>query len=139
MNIIEKYLEKPYWVIDLLPKQVPFKCGGQYFKIEKYILKHQKSRVCKKFSDLLIKLNCYHSINMFHSPDIWTANPDPENVEAWVAGGQMVYVWLESEDALIGYTGDDHYMTLYNPSEELLELISSLAASEGLFIWKPLK
>ena len=33
---IEEYLNKPYWVIDILPKQVPADSKGQYFRIEKY-------------------------------------------------------------------------------------------------------
>ena len=37
---IEEYLNKPYWVIDILPKQVPADSKGQYFKIEKYFLEH---------------------------------------------------------------------------------------------------
>ena len=32
---------------------------------------------------------------------------------------------------------DDTYMTVYNPSEETVELLASLTNSEGLFIWKP--
>jgi hypothetical protein len=48
-----------------------------------------------------------------------------------------IYMAMDSENAMIGFNGDDHYMTLYNPSNELLELISQLASSEGLFVWKP--
>jgi len=33
--------------------------------------------------------------------------------------------------------GDYTYMTIYNPSEETIELLASLATSEGLFIWSP--
>jgi hypothetical protein len=38
---------------------------------------------------------------------------------------------------MIALDSNDHYMTLYNPEEELLELVRSLAISEGLFVWKP--
>ena len=40
MMMIEEYLEKPYWVIDILPKQVPADSRGQYFEIEEYYLEH---------------------------------------------------------------------------------------------------
>ena len=41
------------------------------------------------------------------------------------------------EDTKLGnFDGDDHYMTFYNPSGELLELSGQIASSEGLFIWK---
>ena len=72
---IEEYLNKPYWVIDILPKQVP-------------------------------------------------------------ADKQMFYIILKSADVLITVSGDDTYMTVYNPTEEMLELIGSLAGSEGLFVWR---
>ena len=36
---IEELLSKPYWIVDILPKQVPANSGGQYFTIEKYFLK----------------------------------------------------------------------------------------------------
>ena len=40
-------------------------------------------------------------------------------------------------DALIQYSSDDTHMTVYNPSEQLLTLIKTLAQAEGLFVWKP--
>ena len=38
--MIERYLEMPYWLIDILPKRVPEKDRGQYFSIEEYFLEH---------------------------------------------------------------------------------------------------
>ena len=40
-------------------------------------------------------------------------------------------------DTLIQYSRDDTHMTVYNPTEKLLELLQILAQSEGLFVWKP--
>ncbi len=34
-------------------------------------------------------------------------------------------------------SGDDHYMTIYNPDEDLLELVRQCAHAEGLFVWGP--
>ena len=36
---IEEYLNKPYWVIDILPKQVPADGRGQYFRNLKAVFK----------------------------------------------------------------------------------------------------
>ena len=33
-DIIDSLLDKPYWLIDILPKQVPAGSAGQYFKVE---------------------------------------------------------------------------------------------------------
>ena len=31
---------------------------------------------------------------------------------------------------------DDTHLTVFNPDEELLDLIKNLSPSEGLFVWK---
>jgi hypothetical protein len=53
-----------------------------------------------------------------------------------MADKQMFYIILKSADVLIAVSGDDTYMTIYNPTEEVLELIGSLAGSEGLLLWR---
>ncbi|MCR5310024.1 MAG: hypothetical protein K6E32_01250 [Lachnospiraceae bacterium] len=41
-------LEKPYWILDILPKQVPKDSPGQYFAIEDFFLKEQLTEIKKK-------------------------------------------------------------------------------------------
>ena len=41
MLTIDELIEKSYWVVDLLPKQVPNNSEGQYFKVVKYYLNHR--------------------------------------------------------------------------------------------------
>ena len=139
---IEEYLNKPYWVIDILPKQVPADSKGQYFRIEKYFLEHpQIDNIYRKFTNILLKLNCYEDIDVSRDDDDeWITNPAPHELEAallkCMADKQMLYIILKSADVLITVSGDDTYMTVYNPTEEVLELIRSLACSEGLFVWR---
>ena len=138
---IEEYLNKPYWVIDILPKQVPADGKGQYFRIEKYFLEHpQIDNIYRKFTNILLKLNCYEDIDVGHDGEEWITNPAPHELEAallkCMADKQMFYIILKSADVLITVSGDDTYMTVYNPTEEVLELIGSLAGSEGLFLWR---
>ena len=138
---IEEYLNKPYWVIDILPKQVPADGGGQYFRIEKYFLEHpQIDEIYRKFIHILLKLNCYEDIEVSHDGVEWITNPAPHELEAALLGSladkQMFYIILKSADVLITVSGDDTYMTVYNPTEEVLELIGSLAGSKGLFLWR---
>ena len=138
MMTIDDYLEKPYWLSDILPKQVPANSRGQYFKIERYWLEQpQFSRICRKFASLLMKLNCYYGIAVADASGAVPVCLQPESLEKMLTGGDAVYMVMDSENAMIGFNGDDHYMTLYNPSKELLELVSLLANSEGLFVWKP--
>ena len=136
-NVIEEYLKKTYWVIDILPWQVAGDGKGQYFKIEKYYLRHpQVDAIYRHFGQLLIKLNCYEDICVCHS-ESWTENPEPETLEEWVSEREPLFVVLKSADAMIVISGDDHYMTLYNPNNRLLDLVRALAASENLFVWQP--
>ena len=138
---IEEYLERPYWVIDMLPKQVPADSKGQYFEIEKYYREHpQIDNIYRKFTNILLKLNCYEDIDVSHDGDEWITNPAPHELKAallkCMADKQMLYIILKSADVLITVNGDDTYMTVYNPREEMTELIRSLAGSEGLFLWR---
>ena len=138
---LEEYLNKPYWVIDTLPKQVPANGGGQYFRIEKYFLEHpQIDNIYRKFTTILLKLNCYEDIDVSHNGEEWITNPAPHELEAallrCMTDKQMFYIILKSADVMITVSGDDTYMTVYNPTEEVLELIGSLVGSEGLFLWK---
>ena len=135
---VDDYLEKSYWLIDILPKQVPANSRGQYFGIERYwLLEPQFSRICRKFASLLMKLNCYYEVSVTDASGTGSVSLQPESLEKMLTSDGAIYMAMDSENAMIGFNGDDHYMTLYNPSNELLELISQLASSEGLFVWKP--
>ena len=65
---IEGYFDRQYWVVDILPKQVPADAPGQYFRVEEYYLETGWLKdIRKKFLNILLKLNCYYCffINSF--------------------------------------------------------------------------
>lgn len=139
---IEDYLETFYWVIDLLPKQVPAQSRGQYFRIEEHFQSHPHiDALYRRFTDILFKLNCYEDMAFSTDGEQWETNPLPTQIEAMVQQSltnlRMLYVMLPAVETLITLSADDIYMTIYNPSEETLELLAPLVTSEGLFIWKP--
>ena len=136
---IEKYFETSYWILDILPEQVPADGGGQYFAIEKYFLTSPVvDSIYQKFANVILKLNCYYDISVCEAAgDEWVHNPEPEVLLQMVMKRQPLLVLLENAQAMISITGDDHNMTLYNPNDEVLELTSALAAAEGLFVWQP--
>ncbi len=136
---IEELLSKPYWIVDILPKQVPANSGGQYFTIEKYFLKSPHvDAIYRKFAGVLLKLNCYVDLAVFKVEDeSWVENPAPDNLERLVLERKPLFVVLKQSQTMLSITGDDHNMTLYGADEETLQLISSIASAEGLSVWKP--
>ena len=140
---IEELLEQPYYVMDILPKQVPADSGGQYFKVEEFYLK-DTGRLSRQYADVLLKLNCYYGLAFSHDAEHWQQNPEPENVVKMVKDclseeptEWFLYVLLEEESMLLTLQRDTTYMTLYNPADEYLQLIGQLASAVGLFVWSP--
>ena len=133
---IERLLDKPCWVIDLLPRRVPADAGGQFFEVEQVLL--GDGRLRRKFADTLLMLNCYHDFVVVcgeREDCLW--NPKPQELERWVLqDSEGLSILLPSEDALIGVATESTCMALYNPSEGLLELVEALCGATGLFVWR---
>ena len=128
---IEELLEKPYWLIDILPERVPADSGGQYFAVEKYFLaKKQMAAVKDRHIGLVLRLNCYRELLFGEEGE---RNPDPGKIAKAM---RTETVWLRTGNAMIMSEPDDLSMTLYNADEALLQLVRTLAASEGLYVWK---
>ena len=129
-----------YWIIDLLPKQVPAGSPGQYFKAERYFLS-RLDEISRKFARILIRLNCYYDLHVSTDGETWILNESPEDLvrcfEESTTSHSPLSIPVRSDEALITFSGDDHYMTLYNPDEEILELVRQCALAEGLFVWGP--
>ena len=143
--MIDDYLEMPYWIIDILPHRVSKEDGGRYFKVEEYFLKHPEvSRLGLKFCNILLKLNCYYDIHVCHDTENWQKNPEPADLVGMVTmcmseertNSCPLYILIPATDTMIGINGDDTYMTLYHPTEELLQLLRLLVTTEGLFLWQ---
>ena len=129
---IDELLQENYWIIDILPKQVPKDSAGQYFAIEEYFLKEpQLSVVKEKHLSLLLKLNCYLDF-LFEEEQV--CNPKPEQMAAWV---RERYLNIRVKDSLLVSQPDETYLVLYDPDADLLEMVRTLAAAEGLFVWQP--
>ena len=130
--MIESPLDKPYWIVDILPEQVPAYSLGQYFAVEKYYLTEPRiTAIRRKQIGVILKLNCYYDIYL---GDEMRKNPPPEAL-ADAIGKTPLQIILDG--ALIVTDPGDTYMTVYNPGEGLLERIRTIAAAEGLFVWQP--
>ncbi len=129
---IDELLQTPYWIIDIFPKQVPEDSPGQYFAVEKYFLGEENlSKIKQKHINVVLKLNCYRDVSLDEEKAV---NPPPRRIADEMRKRHLCIITGES---MIVSETDDTYMTVYNPDEDLLDLIRSIAASEGLFVWRP--
>ena len=129
MMKMEELLQAPYWIIDILPKQVPKGSPGQYFTIEKYFQQESMPVIRQKHARLILKLNCYREIELNGEK-----NPKPDRLVQAISDRET---YLIIGSSLILSKPDDAHMTIFNPDTELLNLVTALASAEGLFVWKP--
>ena len=137
--MIDDFFNKEYWVVDFLPKQVSEKAGGRFFSVEQYYLEPSRYVVLREqFSEILLKLYCYYDLRLFVDDDTeGIANPEPELLASHIKDNQgNLCLLIGTSEALITLGRDDTNMTVYAPSEDLLELIRTLAGAVGLFVWK---
>lgn len=129
---IEELLQCPYWIVDILPSQVPKDSPGQYFAVEKYFLQGNRLETIKqKHINLILKLNCYRDISIDDETEI---NPSPEHVADEMNNR---YLYIRTGESMILSEPDDTHLTVFNPDAPLLELIRQIAPGEGLFVWQP--
>lgn len=140
VSTIEELLDSPYWVIDLLPMQVPAEGGGRYFAVESHFLTGDKGlELRRRFADVLLKLNCYYDFMVYRDGSKkGKLNPAPAKLEQWVLKDKgTINIVLEDEDALIAVQESSTCMTVYNANHKLLALIHQIAAGNGLYVWAP--
>ena len=128
---IDELLQTEYWIIDILPVQVPKDSPGQYFAVERYFLRRPHIRAIKqKHINVILKLNCYRDLSLDEEAAV---NPPPEVIAEAV---NRRYVCILIDESMIVSEPDSTYLTLYNPDEQLLSLVIELSQGEGLFVWK---
>ena len=101
---IEELLEKPYWIIDILPERVPEGTPGQYFAVEKYFLKKkQRASVKDRHIGLVLRLNCYRELIFGEEGE---RNPAPEKIAGamrsetvWLRTGDAFRIWASMTEA----------------------------------------
>ena len=138
--MLDTFFEKDYWVVDFLPKQVPENTGGRFFPVEDYYLEPSRYAFLReRFCEVLLKLYCYYDLRLFIGDDTeGIFNPEPNMFADLVKDNQdHLCILVGTSETLITLSRDDTCMTVYAPSEDLLELIRALAGAVGLFVWKP--
>ena len=131
---------RPYWIIDILPEQVPSDSPGRYFTVENFFLSRMEE-LCRKFADLLNMVNCYCELEVCLDCESFSGDFAPEDLERLLretgTSDYPLYIRVNHSNALFAFAGAEHYLTLYEPDPELLGLVRRLATAEGLFVWTP--
>lgn len=140
-HLIDPLLEKPLYVVDWLPAQVPPGDEGAFSQVESFWLEGREyRRLYRKFFRILLKLNCYYDLKVsFGKKNL--VNPSPEKLAGWIrrcTGKEKDYmnIFLDQDQTMIILNGDDLCLGVYGPGERLRELLSQLARGEGLFFWQ---
>ncbi len=141
-DMMGELLEGPYWIVDILPEQVPPDAAGQYFAVERYYLQPQRIiPLRRKYAEILLRLNCYYDMAAsFDSCASWETNPDPKTFAdrvAGLSGNDFLRAVFPGQNAMIDYDHNDTFVTVYDPDSALIEKVRELAAAEGLFVWIP--
>lgn len=139
-TLVNELLGKPCYVIDYLPVQVSKDAGGQFFKVENYLLNHdERCGLRNRFACFLLKLMCYERTIVHWGG--WIEQPAPEQIAEIVDvimdnHSGFMNLLLPDRNALLVLEWDCLNLTLYNPDEALTALVRQLAQSEGLFFRK---
>ena len=131
-DMVDALLEASYWVVDLLPVQVPQGSSGRLGEVRRHYV--ETGKIAAKKLGVLLRLNCYVDLKVFVADgDTW-CSPTPEELSVMVGES---YLTILCGQSLIVSDPEDTHITLFNPSERLLNLMRSLALAEGLFLWRP--
>lgn len=137
---INRLLEKPCYIIDFLPRQVPKDCGRQFFEVETYLLNNdERYGLRDKYIRIILKLMCYYRVSVYQGE--WIEQPTPEQIAEIIGkimgnhadGFDMLF---SDKDALLQFEWDCMNLSIYNPDEEMRELLEHIARSEGMFFRK---
>ena len=95
----------------------------------------------RRFASVLLCLNCYDDMAVtFDGCEHWEINPDPESFADRLAALPKTAFFravFEERKTMIDLDSGDTNMTAFDPDGAFLDRLTKLAASEGLFVWKP--
>ena len=129
-------LEGPYYLADILPRQVPKDSKGQYFAVDRYFRAPGRYQALRtRFLEILLRLNCFFDMEVtFDSCETWERNPDPEKlVERAAETDRFVRFLFIAGETMIDLDTMDTYMTVYSKKPEILAMIRELVTASGLF------
>ena len=131
-ELLDELLEGTYWVVDFLPAQVPAGSAGHYGAVVRHYV--SSGRAARAKLGVLLRLLCYVDLKArVADADSW-ASLGPAELPGLI---ETSYLTILCGQALIVSDPEDSYLTVFNPSERLLDVLRKFALAEGLFVWQP--
>ena len=139
IDMINSLMDKKAYLIDIFPKTVPQKMDNRYFAVEKYF-QQNRYELEQKLTSIILKLYCYYDLTVVIDGNI-TENPQVEKLTVLLEkcfSGELGYIniVLPECEAMLSFNYGDLYMTAYNVSGELKELLAQLISTEGMFFYE---
>ena len=138
---VERLLEDDYWIIDILPSQIPIEKQAEYRALtDEYYESGKIAQLHRRYADILTMINSRFKTAMLCMPeDEWTISPDDVAVKDAVIHHTergCVDLLLPEEETLISLQAEDLYITVYHPTEEILSLLRQAVSESGFYIWQ---
>ena len=138
---VERLLEDDYWIIDILPSQIPIEKQAEYRALtDEYYESGKVAELHRRYADILTMINGRFKTAMLCMPeDEWTISPCDIAVKDAVIHHTergCVDLLLPEEETLISLQSEDLYITVYHPTEEILSLLRQAVSKQGFYIWQ---
>ena len=138
---VERLLEDDYWIIDILPSQIPIEKQREYRALtDEYSESGKVAELHWQYADILTFINNRFSTAMLCMPeDEWTISPaDTTVTDAVIRHTERgcVDLLLPDEDVLFSLQAEDLNITVYHPTEEILSLLRQAVSKQGFYIWQ---
>lgn len=132
---MEMLLKKASYIIDLIPK---ISNNKNYFDFENFYLNNSEklNNFSDKIENILLKLYCYYNFEVYYDAK-WEHNIEIKQLIKMIKNviqGKNEFLNILIDDTLIQLNSNDLYMTIYNPNDKMLNIMSILVESEGLFL-----
>lgn len=138
---VERLLEDDYWIIDILPSQIPIEKQAKYRALtDEYFESGKVAQLHRRYADILTMINSRFKTAILCMPeDEWTISPHNNDVKDAVMHHTergCVDLLLPEEETLISLQAEDLYITVYHPTEEILSLLRQAVSESGFYIWQ---
>ena len=138
---VERLLEDDYWIIDILPSQIPIEKQAEYRALtDEYFESGKVAQLHRRYADILTMINSRFKTAMLCMPeDDWMISPHDNAVKDAVIHHTergCVDLLIPEEDTLISLQAEDLYITVYHPTEEILSLLRKAVSESGFYIWQ---